>query len=61
MFDRLSTVQVPPPRNDTTNVHLNDQVNVRNIATLFGVSEKTIRCDLYVLRDMNLIHYVSSD
>lgn len=25
------------------------------------VSEKTIRRDLYVLRDMNLIHYVGSD
>ncbi|WP_444366793.1 DeoR family transcriptional regulator [Prevotellamassilia timonensis] len=40
---------------------INDQVNVLNIATLFGVSGKTIRRDLYVMRDMNLIHYVGSD
>lgn len=39
----------------------NDQVNIPNLTTLFGVSEKTIRRDLYVLRDMNLIHYVGSD
>ena len=47
--------------NDHVNVQVNDQVNVPNLATLFGVSEKTIRRDLYVMRDMNLIHYVGSD
>lgn len=47
--------------NVQVNVQVNDQVNVHNLATLFGVSEKTIRRDLYVLRDMNLIHYVGSD
>lgn len=47
--------------NDQVNVQVNNQVNVPNLATLFGVSEKTIRRDLYVLRDMNLIHYVGSD
>ena len=47
--------------NDQVNVQVNDQVNVHNLATLFGVSEKTIRRDLYVLRDMNLIYYVGSD
>ena len=56
-FDRPSTVQ----KDGTVNVQVNDQVNVPNLATLFGVSEKTIRRDLYVLRDMNLIHYVGSD
>ena len=40
---------------------INDHVNVLNIATSFGVSGKTIRRDLYVMRDMNLIHYVGSD
>ena len=47
--------------NDHVNVQVNDHVNVLNIATLFGVSGKTIRRDLYVMRDMNLIHYVGSD
>lgn len=40
---------------------INDHVNVLNIATSFGVSGKTIRRDFYVMRDMNLIHYVGSD
>ena len=48
-------------KSGTVNVQVNDQVNVHNLATLFGVSEKTIRRDLYVLRDMNLIYYVGSD
>ena len=43
------------------NVQANDQVNVPYLATLLGVSEKTIRRDLYVLRDKDLIHYVGSD
>lgn len=52
-------------KNNTTNVQVNvqvnDQVNVQELATLLGFSEKTIRRDLYVLRDMNLIHYIGSD
>lgn len=44
-------------KSDTINV----QVNIPNLAMLFGVSEKTIKRDLYVLRDMYLIHYVGSD
>lgn len=40
---------------------INVQVNIPNLTTLLGVSEKTIRRDLYVLRDMYLIHYVGSD
>ena len=48
-------------KNDTINVQVNDQVNVQKLATLLGFSEKAIRRDLYVLRDMNLIHYIGSD
>lgn len=52
-------------KNNTTNVQVNvqvnDQVNVQKLATLLGFSEKTIRRDLYVLRNMNLIHYIGSD
>lgn len=51
-------------KDDTINVQVNDQVNVQvnnqNLSTLFGVSEKAIRRDLYVLLDMNLIHHVGS-
>ena len=35
--------------------------NVDGGVLAIDVSEKTIRRDLYVLRDMNLIHYVGSD
>lgn len=52
-------------KNNTTNVQVNvqvnDQVNVQKLATLLGFSEKAIRRDLYVLRDMNLIHYIGRD
>lgn len=39
----------------------NVQVNIPNLAALFNVSEKTIRRDLYVLCDLNLIQYVGSN
>ena len=48
-------------KNGMVNVQVNVQVNVPNLAASFNVSEKTIRRDLYVLRDMNLIQYVGSD
>ena len=47
--------------NVPNNVQVNVQVNIPNLAALFNVSEKTIRRDLYVLRDLNLIQYVGSD
>ena len=47
--------------NVPNNVQVNVQVNILNLAALFNVSEKTIRRDLYVLRDLNLIQYVGSD
>ena len=61
IYERIKSGMVNVQVNDQVNVQVNDQVNVHNLATLFGVSEKTIRRDLYVLRDMNLIHYVGSD
>lgn len=48
-------------KSGTINNQVNVQVNIPNLAMLFGVSEKTIRRDFYVLRDMYLIHYVGSD
>lgn len=48
-------------KSGTINNQVNVQVNIPILAMLFGVSEKTIRRDLYVLRDMYLIHYVGSD
>ena len=39
----------------------NVPINVFSLATMFNVSEKTIKRDLYVLRDLNLIKYVGSN
>lgn len=43
--------------NDTINV----PINTSGLATMFNVSEKTIKRDLYVLRDLNLIKYIGSN
>jgi len=55
---RGGTINVPlnVPVNDT----INDTTNVHNIALFFNVSEKTIKRDLYVLRDKQLVQYVGS-
>ena len=52
---KSSTVNVP------TNVPTNVPINVSGLATMFNVSEKTIKRDLYVLRDLNFIRYVGSN
>ena len=52
---KSSTVNVP------TNVPTNVPINVSGLATMFNVSEKTIKRDLYVLRDLNFIKYVGSN
>lgn len=36
-------------------------INASGFATMFNVSEKTIKRDLYVLRDLKLIKYVGSN
>lgn len=45
-------------KNVQVNAQVNVQVNVSDLAKKLNVSEKTIRRDLYVLRDMNLICYI---
>ena len=52
-FDRPSTVQENGTKNGT--------VNAQNLSVALGISLRTTKRDLYVLRDMNLIHYVGSD
>lgn len=39
----------------------NGTVNAQNLSVALGISLRTTKRDLYVLRDMNLIHYVGSD
>jgi predicted HTH transcriptional regulator len=48
-------------KNDTVNSKVNGTVNAQNLSVALGISLRTTKRDLYVLRDMNLIHYVGSD
>ena len=48
-------------KSGTVNVPTNVPINVSGLATMFNVSEKTIKRDLYVLRDLNLIIYIGSN
>lgn len=52
-FDRRSSVS----KDDT----INDTINAQTLSEAFGTSVITIKRDLYILRDMNLIHYVGSN
>ncbi len=52
-FDHPSTVQENGTKNGTA--------NAQNLSVALGISLRTTKRDLYVLRDMNLIHYVGSD
>ena len=40
---------------------INDTINAKVLSEAFGTSIITIKRDLYVLRDKNLIKYVGSD
>ena len=61
IYEAIKTGVINVPNNVQVNVQVSVQVNIPNLAALFNVSEKTIRRDLYVLRDLNLIQYVGSD
>ena len=73
-FDHPSTVQENGTKNGTATItELTDRqlvifetikngtVNAQNLSVALGISLRTTKRDLYVLRDMNLIHYVGSD
>lgn len=48
-------------KNGTINDTINDTINAQTLSEAFGTSVITIKRDLYILRDMNLIHYVGSN
>ena len=47
-------------KNGTVNDTINDTINAKALSDALGTSIITIKRDLYVLRDMNLIKYVGS-
>ena len=55
------TAQVPPKYRSGKWHEKNGTVNAQNLSVALGISLRTTKRDLYVLRDMNLIHYVGSD
>lgn len=48
-------------KSGTVNDTVNDTVNAQNISVVLGISLRTTKRDLYVLRDTNLIRYVGSN
>ena len=61
IYEIIKSGTVNVPTNVPTNVPINVPINVSGLATMFNVSEKTIKRDLYVLRDLNFIRYVGSN
>ena len=47
--------------NDTINDTTNDTINAQTLSDALGTSVITVKRDLYVLRDLNLIRYVGSN
>ena len=48
-------------KNGMENDTINDTINAQKLSDALGASVITIKRDLYVLRDMNLIRYVGSN
>ena len=48
-------------KNGTINDTINDTINAKVLSETLGTSVITIKRDLYVLRDLNLIKYVGSN
>ena len=48
-------------KNVPINVPINVPVNVPNLASMLGVSEKTIKCDIAAMQSAGLIKRVGSD
>ena len=48
-------------KDGTINGTINDTINAKVLSEALGTSVITIKRDLYVLRDMNLIRYVGSN
>ena len=48
-------------KSGTVNDTINDTINAQTLSEALGASVITIKRDLYVLRDMNLIKYVGSN
>ena len=61
IYEAIKSGTVNDTINGTINDTINDTINAQTLSEAFGASVITIKRDLYVLRDMNLIKYVGSN
>ena len=61
IYEAIKSGMVNDTINDTINGTINGTINAQILSEALGASVITIKRDLYVLRDMNLIKYVGSN
>ena len=61
IYEIIKSGTVSGTVNCTVNDTINDTINAKVLSEALSASIITIKRDLYVLRDMNLIQYVGSD
>ena len=61
IYEAIKSGTVNATINGTINDTINDTINAQTLSEAFAASVITIKRDLYVLRDMNLIKYVGSN
>ena len=59
--EHVSTAHLTDRQRKIYEIIKNGTVNAQNLSVALDISLRTAKRDLYVLRDMNLIHYVGSD
>ena len=61
IYEAIKSGMVNDTINDTINGTINGTINAQILSEALGASVITIKRDLYVLRDLNLIKYVGSN
>lgn len=61
IYEAIKSGTVNDTINGTINDTIKDTINAQTLSESLGASVITIKRDLYVLRDMNLIKYVGSN
>ena len=59
--EHINTAHLTDRQRKIYDIINNGTVNAQNLSAALDISLRTAKRDLYVLRDMNLIHYVGSD
>ena len=59
--EHVNTAHLTDRQRKICEIIKNGTVNAQNLSAALDISLRTAKRDLYVLRDMNLIHYIGSD